>query len=244
MLRSSAVLLLLSPCGCALLQAARPLLRVQRAVPARVSDVRASSLTFAAKKRVSSTPFALSKSDPTLRRWFEQPESLKILFSETAESAPVGDGLWESATKIPFPGMVARSVTVIRVEQSEAPSFTLSVVDAMTRTESGPAWVARLLESIQDSSKTRSTNHVSVEINEESGEATVVSDIELSVEFKVPTLPRWIPLPPLGPLERQGSKSLQGVLDKSIAPALERFGEGYTAWAAGVEEPASAAPSP
>ena len=243
MLRSSAVLLLLSPCGCALLQAARPLLRVQRAVPARVSDVRASSLTFAAKKRVSSTPFAVSGRS-SLRRWFEQPESLKILFSETAESAPVGDGLWESATKIPFPGMVARSVTVIRVEQSEAPSFTLSVVDAMTRTESGPAWVARLLESIQDSSKTRSTNHVSVEMNEESGEATVVSDIELSVEFKVPTLPRWIPLPPLGPLERQGSKSLQGVLDKSIAPALERFGEGYTAWAAGVEEPAIAAPSP
>ncbi len=238
MLRSAAVALLLSPCGCALLQAARPLLRVQRAVPARVSDVRASSLTFAAKKRVSSTPFAVSGRS-SLRRWFEQPESLKILFSETSESAPVGDGLWESATKIPFPGMVARSVTVIRVEQSDAPSFTLSVVDAMTRTESGPAWVARLLESIQDSSKTRSTNHVSVEINEESGEATVVSDIELSVEFKVPTLPRWIPLPPLGPLERQGSKSLQGVLDKSIAPALERFGEGYTAWAAGVEERAA-----
>ena len=135
MLRSAAALLLLLPCSCALLQSARPLSRVRRAVPARLSDVRASSLTFEAKKRVSSTPFAVSKKDPNLRRWFQQPESLRILFSETAESEPVGDGLWESATRIPFPGMVARSVTVIKVEQSKtAPSFTLSVVDAMTRT--------------------------------------------------------------------------------------------------------------
>ena len=37
---------------------------------------------------------------------------------------------------------------------------------------------------------------------------------------------------PVGPLERAGSESLQGVLDKQIAPVLELWREGYSKWAA------------
>ena len=37
---------------------------------------------------------------------------------------------------------------------------------------------------------------------------------------------------PVGPLEKAGSESLQGVLDKQIAPVLELWREGYTKWAA------------
>ena len=56
----------------------------------------------------------------------------------------------------------------------------------------------------------------------------VQSDVSLRVEINYPG---FIPLP-LGPMEREGSKSLQTLLDQQMAPVLAKFRSDYLAWAA------------
>uniref|UniRef100_A0A7S4HEC3 DUF3074 domain-containing protein n=1 Tax=Prymnesium polylepis TaxID=72548 RepID=A0A7S4HEC3_9EUKA len=190
----------------------------------RSTTVLCRGCTFEAGRKVVSSPFALSAS---VSEWFAEDEALRILLSAADSATPKGDGLWEISTSLPFPGAIMRSVNVMRVERPTSESFSLSVVDAKTTVDSGPEWVAKLMEAIDSTSKTVSTNRVTVE-RHGADSAVAVSDIKLSVTMK---LPGWLLLP-VGPMERAGSQSLQGVLDQQIAPVLERWRKGYLAWAA------------
>ena len=85
-----------------------------------------------------------------------------------------------------------------------------------------------LLVRLLGATKSTSDNQVTVALDA-AGRATVRSDVQLKVEINFPGL---LPLP-LGPLEREGSKSLQDVLDQQMAPVLAKFRTDYLAFEKG-----------
>jgi hypothetical protein len=127
----------------------------------------------------------------------------------------------EIVTRIPFPGMTAKSVNELNVRSTSTPSLGISSAKSRTVCETGPEWVRRLLESILDSTKSTTENTVSVDFRSGT-EARVKSDVVLQVSISIPFLPL-----PAGPMESQGSKALQDVLDKQMAPVLAKFREDY-----------------
>ena len=79
-------------------------------------------------------------------------------------------------------------MTTMRVSQlissEQEPTFLIETVNATTRAESGPQWVRKLLDSIQSSTVSTSSNLVSV-LREE-GRTSFMSDLTLTVEMQIP----------------------------------------------------------
>jgi len=189
----------------------------------RHAPVVARLCTFNSACNIRSKPVPCAGGQAALQSWFESDEAIDVLLSGADRFERRTDGLFNVITVIPFPGMTAESVSVIRVTRLEAPSFFVETVDAETRCTEGPGWVRKLLTELLDATKSTSANTVVVEL--EDGQATFVSDVALKVEM---TLPRWLLLP-IKPMEESGSKSMQKVLDEQFAPVLDRFGEGFLA---------------
>lgn len=82
---------------------------------------------------------------------------------------------------------------------------------------------------ILDGTKSISDNQVTVQRSTDDNTVTLQSDVTLRVEIQ---FPGFLPLP-LGPLERSGSESLQGLLDQQMAPVLAKFRSDYLVWEAG-----------
>ncbi|KAL3919275.1 MAG: hypothetical protein SGPRY_005691 [Prymnesium sp.] len=200
--------------------------------PAPRARVLASGVSFSATRALTSEPL------PTQARigeWFERPEAVEALCSMADEFRWLSPEEFEISTKTPFPGVVARSVTVMglrrereeaKAKDGEAPFLQLTSLSSRTECESGPQWVRDLFVRILDTTKTSSNNRVS--LHRADGLAYVKSDVTLSVEIE---LPGFLPLPKRR-MEREGSKSLQNVLEEQMSPLLGKFREEYLAWEA------------
>lgn len=194
---------------------ARPAVSLRRA-----TEPRAALVTFNSECIVQSDAFEADIEG--LRRWFASPESIEILCSMADEFRELTPDSIEVVSRIPFPGMVAKSVTVLQVEKDlNAPSFNISTLSSKTVCESGPQWVRDLFVRILDSTKSTSSNRVTIQWSD--GMACVQSEVGLRVEIN---FPGFIPLP-VGAMQREGSKSLQQVLDQQISPILQKFREQY-----------------
>jgi len=189
----------------------------------RSSTPSANVVTFKAQRTVTSEPFEATAEG--LRAFFGRPEAMSSLCSMADEYTELSLEKVEIITRIPFPGMTAKSVTELDVRRnSSAPSLGISSAKSTTLCETGPEWVRQLLVRILDSTKSTSNNTVSVEFSDPRGtEAQLKSDVVLQVTI---SYPGFIPLP-IGPMEDQGSKALQDVLDTQMAPVLAKFREEY-----------------
>jgi hypothetical protein len=188
----------------------------------RAAAPRAALVTFQATRTVSSEPF--DANEATLKQWFGESDAVAALCSMADEFKELPSDQVEIVSRIPFPGMTAKSVTVLNVAKDlTAPTYTISTVSSETLCETGPQWVRKLLVSILGATKSTSDNTVSVAFTGAS--AVVNSEVELKVEINFPFLPL-----PLGPLQKSGSESLQKVLDTQMAPVLAKFRAGYLAF--------------
>ena len=139
------------------------------------------TVVFKARRTVVGDPFEATEAG--LRGWFEQPESITALCSMADEYRVVPPNRVEVVSRIPFPGMTAKSVTVLEVlKDLKKPSFDISTVSSTTVCETGPKWIRDLLVSLLDSTKSTSENTVTVEMAGE-GTARVTSDVTLKVEI-------------------------------------------------------------
>ena len=189
----------------------------------RAAAPRAALVTFQATRTVSSEPF--DANEATLKQWFGESDAVAALCSMADEFKELPSDQVEIVSRIPFPGMTAKSVTVLNVAKDlTAPTYTISTVSSETLCETGPQWVRKLLVSILGATKSTSDNTVSVAFTGAS--AVVNSEVELKVEIN---FPGFLPLP-LGPLQKSGSESLQKVLDTQMAPVLAKFRAGYLAF--------------
>ena len=189
----------------------------------RAAAPRAALVTFQATRTVSSEPF--DANEATLKQWFGESDAVAALCSMADEFKELPSDQVEIVSRIPFPGMTAKSVTVLNVAKDlTAPTYTISTVSSETLCETGPQWVRKLLVSILGATKSTSDNTVSVAFTGAS--AVVNSEAELKVEIN---FPGFLPLP-LGPLQKSGSESLQKVLDTQMAPVLAKFRDGYLAF--------------
>ena len=203
----------------------QPALQPRVAPPAvrRVTAPQNKLVVFQADRTVSSEPFEATEEG--LRRWFGESGAVEALCSMADEYKELPPDNVEIVSRIPFPGMTAKSVTVLKVAKDLAePSYEISTVSSETLCETGPQWVRKLLVSILGATRSTSDNRVSVAFTGAS--AVVKSDVKLKVEID---FPGFLPLP-LGPLEQSGSKSLQSVLDTQMAPVLSKFRAGYLAF--------------
>ena len=188
----------------------------------RAAAPRAALVTFQASRTISSEPFDVNQAK--LKQWFGESDAVAALCSMADEFKELPSDQVEIVSRIPFPGMTAKSVTVLNVAKDlTAPTYTISTVSSETLCETGPQWVRKLLVSILGATKSTSDNTVSVAFTGAS--AVVNSEVELKVEINFPFLPL-----PLGPLQKSGSESLQKVLDTQMAPVLAKFREGYLAF--------------
>jgi len=180
-------------------------------------------VTFEATRNISSEPF--DANEAKLKQWFGESTAVAALCSMADEFKELPSDQVEIVSRIPFPGMTAKSVTVLNVAKDlTAPTYTISTVSSETLCETGPQWVRKLLVSILGATKSTSDNTVSVAFTGSS--AVVNSEVELKVEIN---FPGFLPLP-LGPLQKSGSESLQKVLDTQMAPVLAKFRDGYLAF--------------
>ena len=107
--------------------------------------------------------------------------------------------------------------------------MAISTIGSETVCETGPKWTRDLFVKILDGTKSISDNQVTVQRSTDDNTVTLQSDVTLRVEIQ---FPGFLPLP-LGPLERSGSESLQGLLDQQMAPVLAKFRSDYLVWEAG-----------
>mmetsp|Transcript_10459 Transcript_10459/g.19250 ORF Transcript_10459/g.19250 Transcript_10459/m.19250 type:complete len:277 (-) Transcript_10459:192-1022(-) len=195
----------------------------------RASHPQASTVTFNAKRTITSEPFEATEMG--LREWFGKAESIQALCSMADNFREIPPNRVEVTTRIPFPGIIAKSVSVMEVAKDlEAPSFDMKSAGSKTVCETGPQWVRDLFVRILDVTKTTSDNAVRVTFS--GSTARVQSDVTLKVEIEYPG---FIPMP-VGPMEREGSKSLQGVLDQQMAPVIAKFRSDYLAFEASREK--------
>tara|TARA_B110001452_G_scaffold148845_1_gene123902 strand:+ start:74 stop:778 length:705 start_codon:yes stop_codon:yes gene_type:complete len=193
----------------------------------RAAAPRAALVTFASEKAIVSEPFEATEAG--LKEWFGRSESVGALCSMADEFKELPNDRVEIISKIPFPGIIVKSVTVLAIAKDlETPKFEISTVSSETVCETGPRWVRDLLVRLLGATKSTSDNQVTVALDA-AGRATVRSDVQLKVSINFPGL---LPLP-LGPLEREGSKSLQDVLDQQMAPVLAKFRTDYLAFEKG-----------
>ena len=205
--------------------------------PARHGCVVARELSFVANLEVVTEPFEVGTKP--VGEWFAQEEALKILMSQAESSRrldsagvdPGGDmQRWEVITPIQFPGMVARSETPMDIQIDRAsPRLVVSSGESKTVCEGGPPWAQGLLARIGDIATTSSSNVIELR-DASGGKGKVwVSRVNLAVKLSIPSLL----LPPfvVPSFEREGSKSIQALLDKDMGPVLKRFREGYLMWA-------------
>jgi hypothetical protein len=186
-------------------------------------------VTFLASRTVTSDAFAAP--EPELREWFGKPEAIMALCSLADESRLLPDDRVEVVSRIPFPGMVAKSVTILKIVRDlSAPTYSISTVSSETVCESGPQWVRDLLVKILGGTKSTSDNKVTVHRSTNGEMVTVQSEVTLKV---VIDFPGFLPLPMI---ERDGSRSLEAVLDKQMSPVLNRFRDDYRAWAVTARE--------
>ena len=69
----------------------------------------------------------------------------------------------EIISKIPFPGIIVKSVTVLDIAKDlEAPKFEISTVSSETVCDTGPRWVRDLLVRLLGATKSTSDNQVTV----------------------------------------------------------------------------------
>ena len=109
---------------------------------------------------------------------------------------------------------VDRTTPALRIESGES----------RTVCDTGPQWVARLLEAIAATTTTTTTN--SVRVVEGAG-GSIMAECDISLQVAI-TMPPLLPVPS-GPVEKSGSDSLQKLLDKDMPPAIAKFREGYLA---------------
>ena len=100
--------------------------------------------------------------------------------------------------------MVARSVTQMIVEYGSddvgLPTIQITSEASRTECEGGPAWVKRLLEQIVGSTRTSSSNLVTVLRRSSGDSAVAVSTVNLEVVIGLPPL---LPIPiPAATLEK------------------------------------------
>lgn len=197
----------------------------------------AREVTFVGSLEVFSEPFAVGPRP--VGDWFAQEEALRILMSQAEASTRLDAGTgsasvqrWEVTTPIQFPGMVAKSVTVMDVSiDTVTPKLSITSGESVTVCEGGPPWAQSLLARIGDIATTTSSNVIELcESPNGNGLKTAVSKVDLSVKLSIPSLflPPFIPA---GPFEKAGSESLQKLLDKDVAPAIVKFRDAYCTWA-------------
>lgn len=190
----------------------------------RSDDPRA--VTFVASRKVTSASFDASTEG--LCKWFGMPEAVEALCSMADETKFLDADRIEVTTLIPFPGAKMKSVTTLEVAKDlQAPSYSITTLSSETVCETGPQWVRNLLVSVLGATKSTSDNKVSV-ITDGSGSSQILSDVTLRVDI---AFPGFLPLPQKQ-VEREGSKSLQSVLDQQMTPVLARFRSDYLQWAA------------
>jgi len=219
-------------------------LHAPQAPHARHAPVVARTLNFVATLEVKTSPFAASS--PSVGEWFASEEALTILMSqaESARRLTVDEKQqrWLVTTPIQFPGMVARSETIMDIAvDASAPRLSITSGESKTVCEGGPPWAQGLLSRINDIAKTTSSNRVELRNAPAASDGTsqkeCVSTVDLAVSLEIPglLLPPFIPA---GPFEKAGSESIQKLLDKDMASVLAQFREGYLAFAARSKSPA------
>merc|ERR1719487_2611521 len=113
------------------------------AVAKRSSTPRAAVVKFKAQRTVTSEPFEATAEG--LRAFFGKPEAMAALCSMADEYKELSPEKVEIVTRIPFPGMTAKSVNELNVRSTSAPSLGISSAKSRTVCETGPEWVRKLL---------------------------------------------------------------------------------------------------
>ena len=122
----------------------------------RAAAPRAALVTFEATRTVSSEPFAANEAK--LKQWFGESDAVAALCSMADEFKELPSDQVEIVSRIPFPGMTAKSVTVLNVAKDlTAPTYTISTVSSETLCETGAAVVRKLRQSILGMTKSTST---------------------------------------------------------------------------------------
>lgn len=194
----------------------------------------ARELAFVAKAEVSSPPF--SPGSKPIGDFLAKDSSLRILMSQADSSERLDrceskeEQRWEVSTRIPFPGMLARTATPMNIKiDSTTPLLQVSSSESRTVCEGGPGWARAALERIGDIASTTSTNKV--ELRDAPGGKKFVSTVMLKVSLDIPPLFMFLPMP-VGVFESAGSDSIQEILDRDMPVTLKKLQEAYVKWSA------------
>ena len=198
----------------------------RRRVGAQTSTMMATPLVFYGAKKVLTEPFDPPASG--VAGWFSDEDSLRTLFGKAETMKELSDGNYEVVVPMSsFPGVQLKSKNVMSVKR-DPEAFKITLVSSTTEA-TGPRFLTRIVEAASNGggAQTESLNEVSI-VDGPNGRKRVQSDVSLKVSM---TLPSWVPIP-LATLEKQGSQSLQKLIDADVEPLVCEFRDKLVKWAA------------
>merc|ERR1711988_257541 len=108
---------------------------------------------------------------------------------------------------------------------TEAPSYSIKMLNSSTAAEGGPQWVRRLFAAMQGDTRSSSTTVVNV-VPEAERSYRLQSNIAMRIDMQIPD---WV-LVPIASMEKSGSGAIQKMLQKDAGSSLDKFQRGYLRW--------------